>query len=163
MFVTDTLYQALPDTTRVWVYQSNRPFTEEEGMEIKTLAAQFAQRWVSHSQQLRAYATLLFDRFLILMVDESNAGASGCSIDSSVSFVKALQAKFEVDFFDRMRFSFQDGDKVKTLSRADFSQLYQAGMINEETLVFDTLVKNKAELEQKFLKPLKTSWHARMV
>ncbi|MEM6379906.1 MAG: hypothetical protein AAF705_17040, partial [Bacteroidota bacterium] len=127
MLVTDTLYEALPDTTRVWIYQSNRPFTQEEGVEITALAKQFAQRWVSHSQQLRAFATLLHDRFLVLMVDESNAGASGCSIDSSVAFVKALQAKYEVDFFDRMRFSFQGEDGVKTLSRMDFSQWYQAG------------------------------------
>ena len=134
MLVTDTLYEALPDTTRVWIYQSNRPFTQEEGVEITALAKQFAQRWVSHSQQLRAFATLLHDRFLVLMVDESNAGASGCSIDSSVAFVKALQAKYEVDFFDRMRFSFQGEDGVKTLSRMDFSQWYQAGKIGAETL-----------------------------
>lgn len=163
MLVSDTSYEVLPDTTRVWVYQSNRPFTTAEAQEIKALAQQFAQRWVSHSQQLQAYATLLHDRFLILMVDESNAGASGCSIDSSVAFVKSLQAQYEVDFFDRMRFSFEDGDQVKTLSRAEFSQLYQAGKINKETLVFDTLVKNKAELDLSFKKPLKDSWHARMV
>ncbi|GAB5551239.1 MAG: hypothetical protein Sapg2KO_08300 [Saprospiraceae bacterium] len=163
MLVADTQYGVLPDTTRVWIYQSNRPFTAEESKEITLMAQQFAQRWVSHSQQLKAYATLLHDRFLILMVDESNAGASGCSIDSSVAFVKALQAQYEVNFFDRMRFSFKDGDEVKTLSRADFSQWYQNGKINDQTMVFDTLVKNKAELDQNFVRPLKESWHARMV
>lgn len=163
MLVLDKAYDTLPDTTRVWVYQSNRPFTQEEGAEIKSIAQQFAQRWVSHSQQLRAYATLVHDRFLILMVDESGAGASGCSIDSSVAFVKSLQANYAVNFFDRMQFSFQDEAQVKTLSRADFSQWYQSGKINDQTLVFDTLVKNKAELEQNFVKPLKESWHARMV
>lgn len=163
MLVSDSIYTVLPDTTRVWVYQSNRPLTADEGAEVKQIAQQFAQRWVSHSQQLRAFATLLHDRFLVLMVDESGAGASGCSIDSSVAFVKSLQAKYEVDFFDRMRFSFQDGDQVRTLSRAEFSQWYESGKIHEDTLVFDTLIKNKAELEEKFVKPLKSSWHARMV
>jgi hypothetical protein len=163
MIINSDTYTALPDSTRVWIYQSNRPFTKEEGQEIEQIAQQFAVRWVSHSQQLQAFASLLHDRFLVLMVDESQAGASGCSIDSSVAFVKSLQAKYEVDFFDRMRFSFKDGDQVQTLSRTEFTAWYESGKINDSTLVFDTLVKSKAELEQTFIKPLQESWHARMV
>jgi len=106
----------------------------------------------------------LHNRFLVLMVDETQAGASGCSIDSSVAFVKQIQAQYGVDFFDRMSFSYQDEQgKVHTLPRADFEKAYQEGTITDETLVFDTLVKSKAELDKGLLKPLKESWHARLV
>jgi hypothetical protein len=154
----------LPRTTRVWIYQSNRPFSAEETTEISIKATAFARRWVSHNQQLKSAATVFHNRFLVLMVDESQAGASGCSIDSSVAFVKQLQAAYGVDFFDRMRFSYQDNNgEVHTISREDFAKEYQAGKITDETLVFDTLVKNKEELDSRFLKPLQDSWHARMV
>ena len=42
------------------------------------------------------------NRFLILAVDESQASASGCSIDSSVKFVKAMESELGTDFFNRM-------------------------------------------------------------
>lgn len=154
----------LPPQSRVWIYQANQPLTDEKSKEVQLAAADFARQWVSHNRQLKAAADFLHNRFLVLLVDETQAGASGCSIDTSVSFVKQLQAQYEVDFFDRMHFSYQDANgEVKTLSRSDFEKAYQNGTITDDTLVFDTLVKNKMELDTAWLKPLKDSWHARLV
>lgn len=157
------VYEELPASTRVWIYQSNNPFAEENSKQIKSYIEQFARSWVSHNQQLRAYGDLLHDRFVILMVDESQAGASGCSIDKSVAFLKALQAEYGVDLFDRMRFSYLAGQEVQTVSRDEFARLYQEGRINDETPVFDTLVNTKADFEEKWIRPLGQSWHKRLV
>ncbi len=102
-------------------------------------------------------------RFLVLAVDETQAGASGCSIDSSVNFLKKLGAHYQRDLFDRLRFSYVDNGAVHTVSKDDFAQLYQDGTINDETLVFDPLLKTVEELSSGFQKPLKDSWHSRFV
>ncbi len=154
---------ALPPTTRIWIYQSNQPFPDVKVPEIQKLVQDFAQQWISHNRQLRAHGDVLHNRFVVLMVDESQADASGCSIDKSVYFLKNLQAQYGVDLFDRMRFSYLDGEDVKTVSREEFEALYAAGKINDETLVFDTLVNNKGDFDNHFLKPLHQSWHKRMV
>ncbi len=154
---------ALPSASRVWVYQSNRPFAAEDVPSIRQQLQEFAQQWISHNRQLRAHADVLYDRFVILIVDESQADASGCSIDKSVYFLKSLQAQYGVDLFDRMRFSYLDGEEVKTVSRDEFAALYAAGAINDDTLVFDTLVNTKGDLDMHFVKPLKDSWHKHMV
>jgi hypothetical protein len=52
---------------------------------------------------------------------------------------------------------------VLSLDRDTFAQWYAEGKIDDETLVFDTLVNNKKDLEEHWLKPLKDSWHRRMV
>jgi hypothetical protein len=156
-------YNILPDTTRVWIYQSNRPFADDQVDQVKEEIRAFVESWTSHNRNLKAFGDLLHQRFVILMVDESSADASGCSIDKSVYFLKNLQAKYGVDLFDRMFFSFKDGEEVMTLDRNSFAQAYREGRINDDTLVFDTLVKNKKELDQALLKPLKDSWHKRMV
>lgn len=153
----------LPSSTRVWIYQSDKPFEAKEIPKIQQQVQDFAQAWVSHNRQLRAYGNILHNRFIVLMVDESQAGASGCSIDKSVYFLKNLQAQYEVDLFDRMRFSYLDGEEVKTVSRDEFAKLYINGDITGETLVFDTLVNNKADFDTNFVKPLNKSWHKRMV
>lgn len=158
-----TLPEALPADTRVWVYQANQPIVDEKVTEVQEKIRQFAQNWVSHNRALRSYGDLLHNRFVILLVDESRAGASGCSIDASVHFLKRLQAEYGVDLFDRMIFSFKQGDEVISLNRDEFARWYAEGKINDDTLVFDTLVNNKKDLEQNWLKPLKDSWHRRMV
>ncbi len=156
-------YQNLPASARVWIYQSDRPFPEEDLPQIKAYIQQFTRNWVSHNRSLRAYGDLLHRRFVVLMVDENQADASGCSIDKSVAFLKALQAEYKVDLFDRMRFSYLEGETVHTVAREEFARLYQEGKIHDDTLVFDTLVNNKGAFEQAWLKPLGKSWHRRMV
>jgi hypothetical protein len=158
-----TLPDTLSNTTRLWVYQANKPFPSDAVPEIRSNLQAFARQWVSHNRQLKADADVLHDRFVILMVDESQADASGCSIDSSVHFLKKLQAEYGVDLFDRMYFSYQDGDGVHTVSREEFARRYAEGQINDHTMVFDTLVESKAAFDKGWLKPLSESWHARLV
>jgi len=158
-----TAYEILPDTTRVWVYQSNRPFPKEEQPMVKAKIQQFTQQWVSHNRQLRAHGDLLHGQFVVLMVDESQADASGCSIDSSVAFLKQLQQDYQLDLFDRMTFTYKQGDSVKTADRQLFAELYRKGEINDQTPVFDNLVSNKKDFDEQWVKPLGKSWHKRMV
>ncbi len=156
-------YQTLPAETRVWIYQSNRPLTSDEVEKARTDIQSFATQWISHNQQLTAHADVLHERFVVLMVDETRVGVGGCSIDSSIHFIQNLQRELGVDFFDRMMFAWKEGDQVKTAPRDEFANLYSQGLINDDTLVFDNLVNTKAKFESQWLKPLKDSWHTRMV
>ncbi|MEL6720198.1 MAG: hypothetical protein AAFP82_15915, partial [Bacteroidota bacterium] len=130
---------------------------------VRQYLQQFATQWVSHNRALRSFADLFHHQFIVLMVDESQAGASGCSIDASVHFLQQLQAKFNVNLFDRMTFAYKEGEEVKTAHRSEFKELYQAGKISDETLVFDNLVNTKGAFEEQWVKPLGKSWHKRMV
>ena len=156
-------YESLADTSRVWIYQAARPFTDAELQEAQKYLEQFAQQWVSHNRALKAFAKVFHQQFIVLIVDESQAGASGCSIDSSVKFLQKLSAHFDIDFFDRMTFAYKEGAFVKTAPRTEFATLYKTGQLTEETLVFDNLVTTKADFEAAWIKPLGKSWHKRMV
>ena len=158
------MLQQLDPRSRVWVYAADRPFTAAEQARIRPILQRFAQEWISHNQQLRAGADILHDRFIVLAVDETQAGASGCSIDKSVHFLKALQAEIGVDLFDRMRFSYRNTEgEVVTLPRDKFAAAFAAGHIDDSTTVFDPLVHTLRDLRERFEKPLAESWHARMV
>jgi hypothetical protein len=76
--------ETMPDNARLWVYQANRPFTSEEKQFVAYNAERFVAQWAAHGQDLNASFLIEYDQFLILMVDERQAEASGCSIDSSV-------------------------------------------------------------------------------
>ena len=158
------MLEQLDPRSRVWIYPANRPLTSEEQDRVRPILRRFAQEWISHNQQLRAGADILYDRFLVLAVDETQAGASGCSIDKSVHFLKALQADLGIDLFDRMRFSYRKEDgTIDTLPREAFAAAFAEGRITATTPVFDPLVTSVADLRARFEKPLGESWHARMV
>ncbi len=156
-------YRELPGEAKVWIYQSNRPFTEEELKVLEPQIGAFADEWVSHNVKLKAFGAVYLKQFIVLMVDESQAGASGCSIDRSVYFLKLVERNFGVELFDRQTFAFRLGDEVRTAPKQEFSALFQKGIINDHTLVFDNLVNTKASFDQAWIKPLGESWHKRMV
>ena len=157
-------YHSLSDKSRVWIYQANRPFADQDIPRIRAAVDRFAKQWISHNRQLKAFGDVLHNRFIVLIVDESHAGASGCSIDKSVYFLKELQQEFQVDLFDRLSFSFVSNDgMVHTLPKDLFAQWYAEGKIDDTTTVFDTLVASKEAFDREFKKPLGQSWHRRMV
>jgi hypothetical protein len=153
----------MPADARVWVYQCNRELTGKEAEEISQKAAAFTEGWTAHKQNLRAACTVLYNRFLILMIDEKVAMASGCTIDSSVHFVKSLEKEYGVSFFDRMIFAYKSGDKVEALTKNEFEKAISAGRINDATTVFNNLVQTKQAFDSEWETPLKNSWHKQLL
>lgn len=154
---------ALDENSKVWLYHSDRVFSEEEALEIKQKIFEFVRSWVSHNRSLKAYGNLFHRRIIALFVDETKAGASGCSIDTSVHFLKNLGQEYQADFFNRMIFSYVENEEVFTVTAQEFKELYSQGKINDDTLVFDNLVKLKGEFIKNWVKPLNTSWLERFV
>jgi len=153
----------LDDSSKIWIYQSSRLLSDSESTATQIALDQFASTWVAHNRQLKAKAQLVESRFIILAVDETLAGASGCSIDASVHFLKKLQDQLQIDLFDRMRFAYRDLEgNIQSVDRESFSDLYAKGAITDVTMVVDTLIQTKKDLPH-ILKPLKESWHSRMV
>ncbi|CAN5250595.1 hypothetical protein BH09BAC1_BH09BAC1_11910 [soil metagenome] len=157
-----TLFQDLPTASRVWVYQSNRPFTDSEAQAIESSIETFVGEWTAHKLKVAAGATLLYNRFVILAADEREVGVSGCSIDGSVRFIKELGAKYGVDFFDRFHVAYKDGNEVRSTNRAGFEELIASGKINAETVVYNNLVENLDGLRSQWEVPFKDSWHSMM-
>jgi class 3 adenylate cyclase len=157
-------FDVMPDNARVWIYQSTRAFSEKEVVVLQSQLRGFTQEWAAHSKQLFAAADVLYNRFIVLAVNEAVAAASGCSIDASVYFIKSIENQYNTQLFERMIFAYFDReDKVKTASAEQFKQLFTEGGITADTLVFDNLTNNIGDLKVKWIKPLNESWHKRFI
>jgi hypothetical protein len=148
--------------SRVWVYQADRKLTADEVVQIQQHLNNFTTGWTAHNNQLKAKAEIRYDRFLILIVDETQAGASGCSIDKSVNFMKQLEQHFGINLFDRFNLAYRDGSEVVSVPRHQFEELLKQGKINTETVVFNNLAQNLTELQTKWEVPFKDSWHIQL-
>jgi hypothetical protein len=158
-----TNYNDMPDTARVWIYQAQKPFSSSTVEALKPQIEEFVRVWTSHNNALKAWGDIYHNQFIVLMVDESQAGASGCSIDKSVAFVKHIEQATGIDLFDRLTFTYLEGEAVKSAHKDVFEELYQKGQIGDQTLVFNNLVKTKAEFENNWTVALGESWHKNFV
>lgn len=150
------------ENSRVWVYQADRELTNAEVLEAQILLDNFTTSWTAHSNQLKAKGEIRYNRFFILVVDESQAGASGCSIDKSVHFMQQLETKFHINLFDRFNLAYREGDEVLSAPRNVFENKLKEGAINTNTIVFNNLVQNLTELNSKWEVPFKDSWHVQL-
>jgi len=148
-----------PDS-KVWVYQSNRLFSLGEALELEEVLKDFTGKWQSHGTPVKGAAYLFFGQFIILMADETATGVSGCSTDSSVRLIKEIEQRFGVNMFDRTTLAFVVKDKVQLLPLSQLQYAAENGFINNDTLYFNNLVQTKAELENKWIIPVKDSWLA---
>lgn len=164
MITKSTISEMIPaefaPESRVWVYQSSRPFVEKEQGEVQEQLEQFYLQWQAHGAPVKGWAQLLFGRFVVLMADERDVQVSGCSIDSSVRILKSLEKQYEVQLFDRLSITFLVKDKAEVLPFNQVQYALDKGYINEDTLLFNNVVTTKQELLDNWLQPLKDSWMA---
>ncbi|HWZ04907.1 MAG TPA: hypothetical protein VNX40_14925 [Mucilaginibacter sp.] len=150
------------ENSRVWVYQADRKLSDREVQQVQNELDSFATGWTAHNNQLKAKGEIKYNRFIILTVDESQAGASGCSIDKSVRFIKDMEQQFNINLLDRFNLAYREGSEVLSAPRHVFEDLIKQGSINTESIVFNNMVQNLKELQTKWEVPFKDSWHIQL-
>ncbi|TCD03748.1 ABC transporter ATPase [Pedobacter psychroterrae] len=148
--------------SRVWVYQSNRAFSNEEVKEIQQKLNDFTVQWKAHGHQLAAKAEVLYNFFIVFFVDEASAGVTGCSIDSSVRIIKDLEQTYNIDLFNRFNIAYKIDGKVIVTNKEDFETLVNIKAVGPKTTVFNNLVQTLQEFETKWEIPFEQSWHSKV-
>ncbi len=157
-------FNEMPNRSKVWIYQSDRNLTDIEIGEIRKKSAMFLIDWSSHGNMMVATIDVLHNRFIVVLVDEDAASASGCGIDKSVRFIQQLEKDYLLNLFDRMLVTFRDENGIiRGTKLQEFEQLVEKGVLNGETIVFNNIVGSKEEMLSLWEVPMKKSWHARML
>ena len=148
------------ENSRIWIYQSNRELTPAELSQANQILTAFTADWTAHNHALKARGEVRHNRFIILTVDESQAGATGCSIDKSVNLIKALEKEFNINLFDRFNTAYRQPDStIATANRTEFETLIKQGEITADTIVFNNLVNTLGDMPAKWEVAYKNSWH----
>lgn len=149
------------DSSKVWIYQSNRLFTISEALRLEELLEEFTSTWKSHGDDVKGYANLFFGQFIILMADETATGVSGCSTDSSVRLIKSIEYDFNVHLFDRQLLAFVVKERIQILPLSQLDYGTENNFITPDTLYFNNTVLTKKELIEHWIIPVKESWLAK--
>jgi hypothetical protein len=154
-------FESLPTHSRIWIYQSDRKFSDNEVLEIESALQTFTENWAAHGQSLEASCLVKYNRFIILAVNPDVQAVTGCSIDASVQFIQSLEQKYSVDLMDRMNVTFKTGEFIAYKSLIDFKKMAKAKSVSATTIVFNNLVNTIEEWEDFWEVPASESWHSR--
>ena len=147
-------YSKLANTSRVWIYQADRIFSEKEEVLISQKLLDFCNNWKAHQNHLKSSFKIVENCFLILLVDEQHHITSGCAIDSSVKTIKEIEKEFKLSFFDRTLIAYENEKNVKLVPIKEFKKT-----VSQTTVVFNNLVTNKLEFEKEWRTTAVNSWH----
>ena len=150
------------ELTKVWVYQSSREFSQEEVQQLEQVLNHFVSGWNAHGEQLDSQYKIMDNQFIVLFVDESNHGASGCSIDSSVQNIKKIEQDFNCNLTDKGLVGYKDGKgKTQIISFKDVRLAIMTGKINEDTVIYNNSISTFKEFENNWQIKAKDSWLSR--
>ena len=145
--------------SKVWVYQSNRKFTPDEVVEIQHTLDVFTAQWKAHGHQLKAKGEIKYGYFIVLTADQEASQSTGCSIDASVRMLKEIEAKYNLDLFNRFNMAYKLADEVHVCGKEDFETLISIKKLTADTIVFNNMVQTLAEFDNKWEVPMHESWH----
>ena len=149
----------MPGHARIWTYTSNRKLDKKELDILSSRLSVFCEQWNTHGALMPTSFEIMFDQVIILAVDESQLGASGCSIDSSVRLLRDIETKFGIDLLNQGKVSFLHGENnLEVNNLLGIKSKVKEGILQAETIVLNPVVQSKSDLEKNWKIKAKESW-----
>lgn len=146
------LFPHFPGSSRVWIYGADRFLNGTEEAFAKEQLDLFLRQWAAHGTELFADGMVLHHTFIVIVADEAKVKASGCSIDSSVRFIKDLGKELNIDFFNRLSVLVEKEGEMKRIHFSDLDT-------HKDWNVFNTTISILEDLRNGFSVPvLQTGW-----
>ena len=150
-------FEQLPDQSRVWVYQANRPLLADEMEQISSFLTYEMNAWAAHGAPLNASFEIRFDQVVIVAVNEDINEASGCSIDASTRWFKSLGETFQIDFFDRQIAKIQ-GEQISLIPITSIKDFILSAHLLEEDFIIPPQTSDLSQYRNQWLQKVRESW-----
>jgi hypothetical protein len=157
-------FDTLPDDARLWVFAAERALSPRVADALLREVDAFLTDWSAHGAPLRCAREWRHDQFLAIGVDQSTAGASGCSIDGLFRVLQLLRRSIGANLLPGNRVYWRDdAGSIRGGQRSEFTALAARGEVSGDTTVFDTSIAAAADWRSRFERPARETWHARLI
>lgn len=152
-------FETLPDSSRVWVFGSDRPLSDEATELLMAEVERHLMEWKAHGEPLTAAYEWRYGRLLVVAVDQRSAGASGCSIDGLFRVLQGLESRLDARLVGGGRVYYRDNHgEVQSAERHELETLRETSAIRPDSAVFDTSLTDLGSLRQGFERAAKKTW-----
>jgi hypothetical protein len=154
----------LPDSSRTWVFGADHDLDEGATDLLLRDVDRFLSQWHAHGSPLTAARDWRDKRFLTIAVDQSTAGASGCSIDGLFRSLKAMEPRLGASMVTSGLMFYRDRKgHIQSVDREQFAALGAEGQIGPDARVFDPTVTTLGEWRARFELDASDSWHSKLL
>jgi hypothetical protein len=156
-----TNYNDLAPASKVWIYTSEREFTNKDLAAINAKATSFITEWESHGKSVKGLIEIRNNRFIFIYADDEGDAMCGRAMDSSIQLIKELEQDLGITLMDRMLLAYKDAETISTTSLPDFEHMIKQGKVTEDTTVFNCILTQKSDLNN-WEVAAKDSWHKQL-
>ena len=147
-------FNTTAEQSRIWIYASEQKLTQDQEGHILKHISTHLQNWEAHKVPLTAGVTILDNRFIVVALDESENGASGCSIDALQKLIQNLEQELSISLLNRLNVFCKIEDEILCIPSFKLESIAEAN-----TLFYDLTIQKKLELHS-YLKPISEGWCA---
>ncbi|MDP2068509.1 MAG: ABC transporter ATPase [Lutibacter sp.] len=159
--ITD--FNSIPETSKIWIFPASRKFYAQELPEITTKIDQFLTAWENENQPISASYVIKYDRFIIITADDTQQSLSLEAQDSLATFIQSLENSCEIILMDRINVCYKQGEFVQYKTLPEFKKMIKDKGVSQNTMVFNSMINLKEELEFGFEINIMDSWLGRFV
>jgi hypothetical protein len=147
-------FNTIPEESRIWIYTAEQKLTNEQESYILQSISDHIKNWEAHKVPLTAGVAILENHFIVVALDETKNGASGCSIDTLQNKIQNLEKDLSISLMNRLNVFCKIEKEIKCIPTFRLSE-----NANKETLFYDLTIQKKSELHS-YLKPISEGWCA---
>ena len=147
-------FNTTADQSRIWIYAAEHKLTNDQENYILNHISDHLQNWEAHKVPLTAGVTILENRFIVVALDESENGASGCSIDTLQKSIQNLEKDLSISLLNRLNVFCKIEDEILCIPSFKLESIAKSN-----TLFYDLTIQKKSDLYS-YLKPISEGWCA---
>lgn len=160
IFLMNLPFESLSPQSKIWIYQSEQSFSASEQEVMAHRLEKFLNTWASHGSEMLTGYTFKHQKFIIVGIDESMAGASGCSVDKLMQFMQAMGNQLQLNLIDRS-IAYVEDEQIKICQFSQIKHLVAQGVIHQDTPIFNTFITRKSELSNNWIVKASETWTSR--
>jgi hypothetical protein len=149
--ITD--FNSIPETAKIWVFPASRKFYVQELPEITAKIERFLTDWQNENLPISAAYLIKYDRFIIITADDTEQSLSLEAQDSLATFIQSLESSYDLILMDR----------INVCYKPEFKKMIKDKGVSQNTMVFNSMINLKEELEFGFEINIMDSWLGRFV
>lgn len=157
-------FSSLPADARVWVFAGDRDLTGDQAQLLLAQVDGYLAQWKAHGMPLRCARDWRYGRFLAIGIDPTAEQASGCSIDDLFRHLRDIGGSVGTQMLGGGRVFYRHADgRPRSVTRAQFSALAEAGEVTADTTIFDTSVTLADDWREHFERRAGEAWTGELI
>ena len=147
-------FNTTADQSRIWIYPAEHKLTNDQENHILKHISGHLQNWEAHKVPLTAGVIILENHFIVVALDDSKNGASGCSIDTLQKLIQNLEKELSISLLNRLNVFCKIEDEILCIPSFKLESIAKSN-----TLFYDITIQKKSDLYS-YLKPISEGWCA---